>query len=329
MKAIRYSATGGPNVLVLEDLPRPVPGEGEALVKVEYAGVNFIDTYRRSGAYKSALPATPGGEGAGIVDAIGPNVADLSVGDRVAFSDSSGSYAEFTTVKADRLVPVPESVSTRVAAAVMLQGMTAHYLACSTYPLKTGDRCLIHAAAGGVGLLLVQIAKRCGAFVIGTAGSEEKAELARAAGADEVIVYTSEDFVEEVKQITKGQGVHVVYDSVGKSTFLRGLDVLAKRGMMVLFGQSSGPVEPIDPQVLNAKGSLYLTRPTLIHYAAAREDLLERAGDIFDWISSGELDVRIGAEFPLSEAAEAHRALEGRLTTGKVLLQVTQSAGSH
>ena len=327
MKAIRYSATGGPNVLVLEDLPRPVPGEGEALVKVEYAGVNFIDTYRRSGAYKSALPATPGGEGAGIVDAIGPNVADLSVGDRVAFSDSSGSYAEFTTVKADRLVPVPESVSTRVAAAVMLQGMTAHYLACSTYPLKTGDRCLIHAAAGGVGLLLVQIAKRCGAFVIGTAGSEEKAELARAAGADEVIVYTSEDFVEEVKQITKGQGVHVVYDSVGKSTFLRGLDVLAKRGMMVLFGQSSGPVEPIDPQVLNAKGSLYLTRPTLIHYAAAREDLLERAGDIFDWISSGELDVRIGAEFPLSEAAEAHRALEGRLTTGKVLLQVTRTAG--
>ena len=209
----------------------------------------------------------------------------------------------------------------------MLQGMTAHYLACSTYPLKTGDRCLIHAAAGGVGLLLVQIAKRCGAFVIGTAGSEEKAELARAAGADEVIVYTSEDFVEEVKQVTKGEGVHVVYDSVGKSTFLRGLDVLAKRGVMVLFGQSSGPVEPIDPQVLNAKGSLYLTRPTHIHYTAAREDLLERAGDLFDWISSGELDVRIGAEFPLSEAAEAHRALEGRLTTGKVLLQVTRTAG--
>ena len=327
MKAIRYSATGGPDVLVMEDLPRPVPGEGEALIKVEYAGVNFIDTYRRSGAYRSALPATPGGEGAGIVEAVGPNVAGLSVGDRVAFSDSSGSYAEFTTVKADRLVPVPESVSTRVAAAVMLQGMTAHYLACSTYPLKTGDRCLIHAAAGGVGLLLVQIAKRCGAFVIGTVGSEEKAELARGAGADHVIVYTSEDFVEEVKQVTKGEGVHVVYDSVGKSTFLRGLDVLAKRGVMVLFGQSSGPVEPIDPQVLNAKGSLYLTRPTLIHYTAAREDLLERAGDLFDWISSGELDVRIGAEFPLSEAAEAHRALEGRLTTGKVLLQVTRTAG--
>ena len=322
MKAIRFAATGGPEVLVFEDLPRPVPSDGEALVKVEYAGVNFIDTYRRSGAYKVQLPAIPGGEGAGIVEAVGANVPDLAVGDRVAFTDSPGSYAEFTIVKAERLVPIPDSVSTRVAAAVMLQGMTAHYLACTTYPLKAGDRCLIHAAAGGVGLLLVQLAKRCGAFVIGTAGSDEKADLARKAGADEVIIYTRDDFVAGVMEITKGEGVHVVYDSVGQSTFLKGLDVLAKRGTIVLFGQSSGPVAPIDPQVLNAKGSLYLTRPTLVHYAATRSELLQRAGDIFEWIASGELDVRIGAEFTLSEAAEAHRALEGRRTTGKVLLRM-------
>jgi NADPH2:quinone reductase len=323
MKAIRYSTFGGPEVLVHEDMPRPVPGEGQALVKVEYAGVNFIDTYRRTGAYKVELPSTPGGEGAGTIEALGTNVSNLATGDRVAWAASPGSYAEYAIVDADKLVPVPGDVSTRVAAAVMLQGMTAHYLACSTYPLKAGDRCLIHAAAGGVGLLLVQIAKRCGAFVIGTAGSEEKADLARAAGADEVIVYTREDFVSEVKSITRGEGVHVVYDSVGRSTFLRGFDVLAKRGMMVLFGQSSGAVDPIDPQLLNAKGSLFLTRPTMIHYTLTREELLQRSGDIFDWIASGELDVRIGAEFPLSEAAEAHRALEGRLTTGKVLLRIT------
>ncbi len=328
MKAIRYAVTGGPEVLVYEEVPRPIPSAGETLVRVEYAGVNFIDTYRRSGAYKVALPATPGGEGAGTIEAIGPGVEGLAVGDRVAWTDSSGSYADFTLVKADRLVPVHESVSTQVAAAVMLQGMTAHYLACATFPLKAGHRCLIHAAAGGVGLLLVQIAKRCGAFVIGTAGSEEKAELAREAGADDVIVYTREDFVEEVMTITKGEGVHVVYDSVGQSTFLRGLDVLVKRGTIVLFGQSSGPVGAIDPQLLNAKGSLFLTRPTLLHYVVTREELLERAGDIFEWIERGELKVRIGAEFPLSEAAEAHRALEGRLTTGKVLLRVTPSGGS-
>jgi NADPH2:quinone reductase len=324
MRAIRYSVFGGPDVLKEEELPRPVPGEGQALVRVEYAGVNFIDTYRRSGAYKVELPSIPGGEGAGMVESLGPGTGDLATGDRVAWAASTGSYAEYAIVEAERLVPIPDDVSTRLAAAVMLQGMTAHYLATSTFRLQPGHRCLIHAAAGGVGLLLVQIAKRCGAFVIGTAGSDDKAELARKAGADDVIIYTREDFVSEVKEITKGEGVHVVYDSVGKSTFLGGFDVLAKRGMMVLFGQSSGAVDPVDPQLLNSKGSVFLTRPTLAHYTLTRDELLARAGDIFDWIASGELDVRIGAEFPLSEAANAHRALEGRLTTGKVLLRVKQ-----
>jgi NADPH2:quinone reductase len=242
----------------------------------------------------------------------------------VAWASVLGAYAEYAAVPAARLVPLPAGVSALQGAAIMLQGMTAHYLATSTYPLRAGDRCLVHAAAGGVGLLLVQVAKRRGAFVIGTAGSGDKAALAGDAGADQVIVYTRENFVDEVRRITGGGGVQVVYDSVGKTTFLDGLDVLAPRGMMVLFGQSSGPAPSIDPQLLNRKGSLFLTRPTLGHYVATREELLWRARELFAWIAAGELSVRVGAEFPLAEAAEAHRALEGRRTTGKVLLRVAE-----
>jgi NADPH2:quinone reductase len=245
----------------------------------------------------------------------------VRVGDRVAWASVLGSYAEYAIVPAARLVPLPSEISATQGAALMLQGMTAHYLACSTYPLRQGDRCIVHAAAGGVGLLLVQIAKKRGAFVIGTAGSDEKAQLAREAGADEVIVYTRQDFVQETKRLTDGRGVHVIYDSVGRTTFLPGLDVLVPRGTMVLFGQSSGPVPALDPQLLNQKGSLFLTRPTLGHYVASREELLWRAREIFTWVASAELSLRIGAEYPLSEAAEAHRALEGRRTTGKVLLR--------
>jgi NADPH2:quinone reductase len=289
---------------------------------VEFAGVNFIDVYKRSGQYKVPLPATMGEEGAGTVRAVGEGVTEVRPGDRVAWASVLGAYAESAVVPAEKLVPVPDGVDTRLAAAVMLQGMTAHYLAASTYPLNEADRCLVHAAAGGVGLLLVQIAKRRGAFVIGTAGSDDKAELARHAGADEVIVYTRQDFVAETRRLTNGRGVQVIYDSVGRTTFLPGLDALARRGMMVLFGQSSGGVAPLDPQVLNQKGSLFLTRPTLAHYTATRDELLWRSGELFAWIARGELDVRIGAEFPLSAAGDAHRALEGRRTTGKVVLRV-------
>lgn len=322
MRAMRVHAAGGPEAMTLAQIDRPTPGAGEALVGVEWAGVNFIDVYKRSGAYKVPAPFTLGEEGAGVVEAVGPGVSDVKAGDRVAWASVIGAYAEFAVVKTARLVPVPREVETRVAAAVMLQGMTAHYLATSLYPIKKGDRCLVHAAAGGVGLLLVQIAKRRGAFVIGTAGSPEKLALARTAGADEVINYTSQDFVAETKRITDGHGVQVTYDSVGKTTFLPGLDVLAPRGMMALFGQSSGPVAPVDPQILNQKGSLFLTRPTLAHYTATRDELLWRAKDLFEWIARGELSVRIGAEYPLADAAEAHRALEGRRTTGKVVLKI-------
>jgi NADPH2:quinone reductase len=322
MRAIRVHTPGDASSLHDESVPVPAPAAGEVLVRVEYAGVNFIDIYKRTGLYKVPLPATLGEEGAGVVQDFGEGVTGLSRGDRVAWASVMGSYADYTVVNAAHLVPVPAGVETRVAAAVMLQGMTAHYLACSTYPLKPGDRCLVHAAAGGVGLLLVQIAKRRGAYVIGTAGSDEKAELARKAGADHVIVYTREDFVDEVRRLTGGKGVQVIYDSVGKTTFLSGLDVLAPRGLMALFGGSSGPVAPIDPQILNRKGSLFLTRPTLGHYTATREELLERSGDLLQWIGAGELHVRIGAEFPLAAAGDAHRALEGRKTTGKVLLKV-------
>ncbi len=322
MRAMRVHATGGPEAIVEDRIERPAPSEGEALVRVEYAGVNFIDVYKRTGAYKVPAPFTLGEEGAGVVESIGPGVFEIKAGDRVAWASVMGSYADFAVVKASRLVPVPREVETKVAAAVMLQGMTAHYLATSLYALGKNDGCLVHAAAGGVGLLLVQIAKRRGAFVIGTAGSEEKAALARKAGADEVIIYTAQDFVAETKRITGGRGVNVIYDSVGKTTFLPGFDALVPRGMMALFGQSSGPVAPVDPQLLNQKGSLFLTRPTLAHYTLTREDLLGRAKDLFDWIARGELKVRIGAEYSLAEAGEAHRALEGRKTTGKVVLRM-------
>lgn len=322
MRAVRVHEPGGPEALRVDEVPVPTPGPHQALVRLEAAGVNFIDVYKRTGLYKLPLPATLGEEGAGTVVAVGEWVAEVRVGDRVAWASHTGGYAEYALVPAAKLVPLPAQVSASLGAAVMLQGMTAHYLAHSTWPLREDDRCLVHAAAGGVGLLLVQIAKRRGAFVIATAGSDEKAELARAAGADEVIVYTRDDFAAETKRITDSLGVNVIYDSVGKTTFLPGLDLLRPRGMMVLFGQSSGPVEPVDPQLLNAKGSLFLTRPTLGHYVADRDELLWRAGDLFTWIAAGELSVRIGAEFPLADVAEAHRALEGRRTTGKVLLRV-------
>lgn len=321
MRAVRLHTPGGPAAMTVESIAVPQPCAGEALVRLEAAGVNFIDVYKRTGLYKVPLPATLGEEGAGTIAALGEGVTDLRVGDRVAWAAVLGAYAEFAVVPAARLVPLPDAVSASQGAAVMLQGMTAHYLATSSFPLSRGDTCVVHAAAGGVGLLLVQIAKRRGARVIATAGSDEKAALARAAGADEVIVYTREDFADETRRLTNGKGVQVVYDSVGVSTFLRGLDVLAPRGMMVLFGQSSGSVQPIDPQLLSQKGSLFLTRPTLGHYVATREELLARSRDVFTWIGAGELNVRIGAEFALGDVADAHRALEGRRTTGKVLLR--------
>lgn len=322
MRAARIHVTGGSDVIRIDDVPVPEPGPHEALVRVKYAGVNFIDVYKRTGLYKIALPATLGEEGAGTVESLGKAVSDAKPGDRVAWAGALGSYAEYAVVPARYLVPIPAKVPSRLAAAAMLQGMTAHYLATSTYPLKKGDRCLVHAAAGGVGLLLVQIAKKLGAFVIGTAGSDEKADLARGAGADHVIVYTREDFVRESMRITNDEGVNVVYDSVGNTTFDAGLDILKPRGMMVLFGQSSGPVHPVDPQILNQRGSLFLTRPKLSDYIATREELLRRAEDLFSWIANEELDMRIGAEFPLDQVALAHDALEGRRTTGKVVIRV-------
>jgi NADPH:quinone reductase len=319
MKAIRVHQNGGPEVLRYEEIADPTPGPGEAVVRVEAAGVNFIDVYHRTGLYKIAPPFTLGQEGAGTVERVGEGVAELAPGDRVAWTGVLGSYAEKVLAPAAKLVRLPEGVTARQGAAAMLQGMTAHYLACSTYPLKVGDTCLVHAAAGGVGLLLCQIGKLRGARVLGTS-SAEKAELARAAGADEVILYTEKDFADEVKRLTGGKGVQVIYDGVGRTTFEKGLNCLALRGMMVLFGQSSGPVPPIDPGILNTKGSLFLTRPSLFHYIARREELAERAGDILGWIRDGKLKLRTEFEFPLEQAAEAQRALEGRKTTGKVLL---------
>ena len=320
MKAIRVHAPGGPDAQRYEEIERPAPGPGQVLVKIEAAGVNFIDIYQRTGHYKVPLPVTLGQEAAGTVSAVGPGVAEPKVGDRVAYASLLGAYAEYAVVPADRVVALPDGVSTKEAAAVMLQGMTAHYLATSTYPLKPGDACLVHAAAGGVGLLLCQIAKLRGARVLGTVSTREKAALARGAGADDVILYTEQDFETEVKRLTNGAGLQVVYDSVGKTTFEKGLGCLALRGMMVLYGQSSGPVGPFDPQVLSQKGSLFLTRPTLAHYSATRAELLGRAGEVLGWIKSGKLTVRIERELPLAQAAEAHRLLEGRKTTGKVLL---------
>jgi len=320
VKAIRVHEPGGPEVLQYEDVPDPRPQAGEAVVRVEAAGVNFIDVYNRTGLYKEPLPFTLGREGAGTVLSVANDVREVAPGDRVAWAGVAGSYAEQAAIPVARLVKLPDGVTTREGAATMLQGMTAQYLACSTYPLKPGDACLVHAGAGGVGLLLTQIARMRGARVFTTVSTAEKARLSREAGANEVIDYTTQDFEAEVRRLTGGKGVQVVYDSVGKTTFEKGLACLALRGMMVLFGQASGPVGPFDPQVLSQRGSLYLTRPTLFQYIVTREELLARAGDVLGWIGEGRLKLRIEHEFPLAEAASAHRDLEGRRTTGKILL---------
>ncbi len=323
MKAIIVETPGGPEALVYKDAEKPAPKSGEALVKIEAIGVNYIDVYHRTGLYPLPHPFVPGMEAAGVVEAVAPDVPDVmgvTVGERMAYAMSSGSYAEYAAVPAWKLVKVPDGVSSQQAAAAMLQGMTAHYLVTSVHPLKAGETALIHAAAGGVGLLLIQMSKRIGAVVIGTVSTEAKARLAREAGADEIILYTQQDFEQETKRLTGGHGVQVVYDSVGRDTFLKSLNSLAPRGMMALFGQSSGAVGPFDPALLAQKGSLFLTRPSLAQYAATREELLWRAGDLFKWIQAGELKLRIEKTYPLAEAAEAHRELEGRKTTGKVLL---------
>ena len=318
MKAIVVHRTGDASVLQLEDVDDPTPGPGEAVVRIEAAGVNFIDVYQRTGLYTRPLPFTPGSEGAGEVVEIGDDVAHVKPGDRVVSESFRGTYAELAIAPAERLVAIPASVSTQVAAAVMLQGLTAHYLTTSTYPLKKGDWCVVHAAAGGVGLLLCQLGKRLGAHVIATASSNEKQAAARAAGAEYAVSYDA--MLGEVKRQTNGRGVQVVYDSVGRSTFGDSLDALAPRGMLVSFGQSSGPVGPIDPLLLSRKGSLFLTRPTLAHYVPTRDELLARASALFGWVEGGAIEVRIDRTVPLARAAEAHRALESRETSGKVLL---------
>lgn len=320
MKAIRVHEYGGPEVMRLEEVPVPQPQAGEALVRLAASGVNFIDIYQREGLYPVPLPFIPGNEGAGTVEALGFGVTEVAVGDRVAFAMVTGSYAEYAVVPAAKLVPVPEMVDLKFAAALMLQGMTAHYLTHSTYPLTEGDICLAHAVAGGVGELLVQMAKRLGARVIGTVSTEEKAALARSVGTDEVILYTQQDFESETRRLTVGKGVQVVYDGVGQSTFEKGLNCLVSRGYMVLYGQASGPVGALDPQVLNAKGSLFLTRPSLAHYVLTRQELLWRASDVLNWVATGELQLNIGNVLPLAQAADAHRKLVARQTMGKTLL---------
>ncbi len=320
MRAIRIHRFGDPDVLEYDEVPLPDPGPGQARVRIEAAGVNFIDVYHRTGLYPGQLPVTPGMEAAGVVDAVGPDVSEVKPGDRVAYAMQQGAYADYAVVQSWKLVPVPAGVDARIAAAVLLQGMTAHYLCYSTYPLGPGQTALVHAAAGGAGLLLVQLAKRRGARVIGTASTEEKMRLAQEYGADDMILYTQVDFEEETKRLTGGRGVDVVYDSVGATTFDKSLNCLKPRGYMVLFGQSSGPVPPLNPQTLAGKGSLFLTRPSLAHYTASREELLQRSGDLFEWIAAGDLRVRIDKTFRLADAAEAHRYLEGRKTQGKLLL---------
>jgi NADPH2:quinone reductase len=320
MKAIRVHQTGGPEAMQLDDVPAPEPGTGDALVAIAAIGVNFIDVYFRTGLYKAPLPWTLGLEASGTVRAVGPGVDAIAVGDRVAWTGVPGAYAEMALVPANRLVKLPDGLDFRDGAAAMLQGMTAQYLACSTYPLKAGDTCLVHAAAGGVGLLLCQVAKLRGATVIATVSTEAKAELARGAGADTVILYSKEDFVDGVRSATGGAGVHVVYDGVGATTFAKSLDCLRPRGMMVLFGAASGPVPPLDPNDLQTKGSVFLTRPSLFHYIAEESELRSRAADVLGWIAAGALKLRVENEYPLARAADAHRALEGRKTTGKVLL---------
>jgi NADPH2:quinone reductase len=321
MKAIRVNEHGGPEVLSCEEVDTPRMSEEEVLVKVQSAGINFIDTYQRSGLYQIPLPSTLGLEAAGTVVETGANVTGLSAGDRVAYTNVAGAYAEFAAVPADKLVPIPEGVSFDQGAAAMLQGCTAHYLCASTYQVKAGDRCLIHAAAGGVGLLLIQMVKMLGGSVIGTVSTESKAELARNAGADEVILYNEQDFHSEVMRMTDGAGVNVAYDSVGTATFAKSIDCLARFGHMVLYGNASGPVTEFNPATLGPKGSLFLTRPTLFDYLASREDLEWRSGEVFTWIKDGALKLRLEHFYPLAEAKAAHEALEGRQTTGKVILK--------
>jgi NADPH2:quinone reductase len=320
MKAIQVAQVGGPEVLTLVELPVPAPKPNEALVQIEAAGVNFIDVYVREGRYPTPLPFINGQEGAGTVTAVGSDVSSVKPGDRVAYAGALGSYAEYAAVPADRLVLIPDQMDFTQAAAAMLQGMTAHYLTHSTYKLQAGETALIHAAAGGVGQLLVQMAKKIGARVIATAGTEEKAKLALNAGADECIIYTEADFETETRRLTDGKGVHVVYDGVGKATFEKDLNVLQPRGYLVLFGGSSGAVPPFDLIKLSQKGSLYVTRPTMHHYTVSRDELEWRAGDVLNWIVNGELKLRIHKAYPLADAAQAHRDLEGRKTTGKLVL---------
>jgi NADPH2:quinone reductase len=322
MKAIYVQTPGGPENLIYGDLAKPSAGPGQALVKLAASGVNFIDIYFRTGLYKADPPIVLGMEGAGVVEAVGDGVTGIKPGDRVAYTMSRGSHAEYASVPAWQLVKIPDSVDFVSAAAMMLQGMTAHYLAFSTFPLKRGDTCLVHAAAGGVGLLLTQIAKKIGATVIATAGNADKLELARGAGADHGIDYARQDFEQEVKRITNGRGVDVVYDGVGAATFMKGLDSLRPRGMMVSFGNASGPVPPIQPLILSQKGSLFLTRPTLINYATTHDEVHSRAVDLFRWLEDGSLKLRVKHRYPLAEAAQAQRDLEARKTTGKLVLEI-------
>jgi len=322
MKAIQVGQPGGPEAMELVDVPVPQPGPKQALVRIATSGVNFIDVYFRIGLYKSDLPIALGMEAAGTVEAIGADVTEVAPGDRVAYAMPRGSYAQYAVAPAASLVKIPDALDFTTAAAAMLQGMTAHYLTHSTYPLKPGDTCLVHAAAGGAGGLIVQMAKRLGARVLGTVSTVAKAEIARRHGADETILYTRDDFAAAVKRSTSGRGVDVVYDSVGATTFEGSLNSLRPRGTLALFGQSSGPVPPFDPSILNAKGSLYLTRPSLGHYVLTRDELLWRAGDVLGWVATGELQVPIGGVYPLAQAADAHRDLESRKTTGKLLLTV-------
>lgn len=320
MRAIVISEFGDSSKMVMKDMPVPVPSTGEVRVKVSATGLNFTDIYQRKGLYPNPLPYVLGYEFSGTVDAIGAGVDDFHIGDRVCTANGTGGYAEYAIAPASKLIHLPEDISFDLAAAIILQGMTAHYLATSTYSLKPEDTALIHAAAGGVGQLLVQIAKLRGARVVATVSNEEKAKIASQIGADFVIIYTQSDFEKEVKNFTQNQGVDVVYDSVGQATFLKGLNCLKPRGYMVLYGQASGPVEPIDPQILNRKGSLYLTRPTIGHYLQSQVEVQQRSGDLFSWLRSGELKLRIDRKFALEDATAAHEYMENRYTKGKVLI---------
>lgn len=322
MKAIQVERPGGPDALVIREVALPQPGPGEVRVRIHAVGVNYIDIYHRTGLYPLPLPFTPGSEAAGVVDAVGEGVTEVKPGDRVAYAMHRGSYAEYAIVPAWILAPLPDEMTFQQGAAAMLQGLTAHYLSHSTFPIQPGHKVLVHAAAGGVGLLLVQMAKALGATVFGTVSTQEKSELAKAAGADHVILYTEQEFDDTVKELTGGEGLDCVYDSVGKTTFEKSLKCLKPRGYLALFGQSSGSVPPVDLQILNSHGSLFVTRPSLAHYILSREELLQRTGDLFGWIAGGNLDLRIDSSFPLEQAGEAHKRLESRASSGKILLEV-------